>query len=54
MNLDPAIAALREALEQRLEELSDEAAARILSEIPAYRDFDDQLRRDVRAHVLAI
>ena len=53
MNLDPAIAALREALEQRLEELSDEAAARILSEIPAYRDFDDQLRRDVRAHVFS-
>jgi hypothetical protein len=53
VNLDPAIAALREALEQRLEELSDEAAARILSEIPAYRDFDDQLRRDVRAHVFS-
>jgi hypothetical protein len=53
VNPDPAIAALREALEQRLEELSDEATARIVSEIPAYRNFDDQLRRDVRAHVLS-
>jgi PucR C-terminal helix-turn-helix domain/GGDEF-like domain len=50
---DPAIAALREALEQRLEELSAEAADRIFAEIPAYRDFDEHLRRDVRAHVLS-
>jgi len=50
---DPAIAALREALEQRLDALSDEAADRIFAEIPAYRDFDDQLRRDVRAHILS-
>jgi PucR C-terminal helix-turn-helix domain/GGDEF-like domain len=49
---DPAIAALRVALEQRLEALSDEAAARIFAEIPAYRDFDPHLRRDVRAHIL--
>jgi PucR C-terminal helix-turn-helix domain/GGDEF-like domain len=50
---DPAIAALREALEQRLEDLSDEAATRIFAEIPAYRDFDEHLRRDVRAHILS-
>lgn len=50
---DPAITALREALEQRLEELSDEAAGRIFAEIPAYRDFDEHLRRDVRAHILS-
>jgi hypothetical protein len=48
---DPAIAALREALEQRLEGLSDEASNRIFAEIPAYRDADEQLRRDVRSHV---
>ena len=53
MSPDPAISALREALEQRLDELSDEATARIVSEIPAYRNIDDQLRRDVRAHVLS-
>lgn len=50
---DPAIDALRDALEQRLEALSDEAAERIFSEIPAYRDFDEHLRRDVRAHILS-
>ena len=50
---DLAIAALREALEQRLEELSDEAADRIFAEIPAYREFDEHLRRDVRAHILS-
>jgi hypothetical protein len=50
---DPAIVALREALEQRLEELADDAAGRIFAEIPAYRDFDEHLRRDVRAHVLS-
>ena len=50
---DPAIDALRDALEQRLEELSDEAAERIFSEIPAYREFDENLRRDVRAHILS-
>jgi PucR C-terminal helix-turn-helix domain/GGDEF-like domain len=52
-NSDPAITALRDALAARLEELSDEATARIVSEIPAYRNIDEALRRDVRAHVLA-
>jgi hypothetical protein len=52
-NSDPAITALRDALAARLDELSDEATARIVSEIPAYRNIDEQLRRDVRAHVLA-
>ena len=53
MNRDPAIVALRQALEERLESLTDEATERILTEIPAYRSFDEQLRRDVRAHVEA-
>jgi len=53
VNRDPAIVALRQALEERLEALTDEAAERILTEIPAYRNFDEQLRRDVRAHVEA-
>ncbi len=53
MNRDPAIVALREALEQRLEDLTDDATGRILGEIPAYRTADEQLRSDVRAHVLA-
>ena len=52
-NSDPAITALREALAARLGELSDEATARIVSDIPAYNNIDDQLRRDVRAHVEA-
>jgi len=50
---DPAIAALREALEERLEELTDEATAKILTEIPAYHGIDEQMRRDVRAHVFS-
>jgi hypothetical protein len=50
---DPAIVALREALEQRVEGLADEATERILTEIPAYRGAEEQLRRDVRAHVLS-
>ena len=50
---DPAITALRDALAARLDELSDQATARIVSDIPAYRNIDDQLRRDVRAHVEA-
>ena len=37
MNRDPAIVALREALEQRLEGMADEATERIVTEIPAYR-----------------
>lgn len=53
MNRDPAIIALREALEQRLDDLADEATERILTEIPAYRSADDQMRSDVRAHVLS-
>jgi hypothetical protein len=52
-NSDPAIFALRDALAARLDELSDEATERIVSEIPAYRNIDEQLRRDVRAHVLS-
>lgn len=50
---DPAIVALRERLEQRVEQLADEATERIFTEIPAYRNADQQLRRDVRAHVQA-
>ncbi|HUJ33757.1 MAG TPA: helix-turn-helix domain-containing protein [Solirubrobacteraceae bacterium] len=53
MNRDPAIVALRQALEERLQDLTDEATERILTEIPAYRSFDEPLRRDVRAHVEA-
>lgn len=53
VSTDPAVAALRDALEARLETLTDDATARILEEIPAYRDFDESLRRDVRVHVLA-
>jgi sugar diacid utilization regulator len=51
MNPDPAISTLRDALEQRLEQLADEATELIMAEIPAYRDADEHLRRDVRAHV---
>ena len=50
---NPAIAALREKLELRVEDLADEATERIFSEIPAYRNADEHLRRDVRAHVEA-
>jgi PucR C-terminal helix-turn-helix domain/GGDEF-like domain len=53
VNRDRAIVALRKALEQRLDELADEATAKIVTEIPAYRSFDEPLRRDVRAHVLS-
>lgn len=48
---DSATAALRTALEERLDELADTATERIVSEIPAYRDADVTLRRDIRAHV---
>ncbi|HEX4280770.1 MAG TPA: helix-turn-helix domain-containing protein, partial [Solirubrobacteraceae bacterium] len=50
---DPAIVALREKLEQRVEELSDEATEQIFTDIPAYRNAGEHLRRDVRAHVNA-
>lgn len=53
MNRNPAIVALRQALEERLELLTDDATERILTEIPAYRTFDEQLQADVRAHVAA-
>jgi sugar diacid utilization regulator len=53
VNPDQAIVALRKALEQRLEALADEATEKIVTEIPAYRSFDEQLRRDVRAHVMS-
>jgi PucR C-terminal helix-turn-helix domain/GGDEF-like domain len=51
LTMDPAIVALREKLEQRVEDMSDEATERIFSEIPAYRNADEHLRPDVRAHV---
>ncbi len=53
MNRDPAIVALREALEQRLEAMADEATERIVLDVPAYRAADEQFRADVRAHVVA-
>jgi sugar diacid utilization regulator len=53
VNGDPAIVALREELELRLDAMADEATERIVSQVPAYRGADEQLRRDVRAHVLA-
>jgi PucR C-terminal helix-turn-helix domain/GGDEF-like domain len=51
VNPDPAILALREALEHRLDDLVDEAAEMIVAEVPAYRDADGQLRGDIRAHI---
>ncbi len=53
MNPDPAIVALRQALEQRLEAMADEATERIVLEVPAYRSADEQFRADIRAHVVA-
>jgi sugar diacid utilization regulator len=53
VNPSPAIAALREALEERLEELADEATDIIFTDIPAYRGVEEQLRTDVRAHVIS-
>src|ERR1700733_7516674 len=53
MNRDPAIAALREALERRLDAMADEATERIVLEVPAYRAADEQFRADIRAHVVA-
>jgi sugar diacid utilization regulator len=46
-----AIAALRDVLEARLDELADLATGLILAEIPAYRDASPALRDDVKAHV---
>src|ERR1700759_5633867 len=47
-----AIAALRNTLDARLDELADAATQLILDEIPAYRDATPALRDDVRSHVL--
>jgi len=48
-----AIAALRDTLDARLDELAETATQLILGEIPAYRDATAALRDDVREHVLA-
>jgi hypothetical protein len=48
-----SIAALRDTLAARLEDLADTATQLILAEIPAYRDATPALRDDVRAHVLS-
>jgi sugar diacid utilization regulator len=53
VNPDPAIVALRQALEQRLDAMADEATERIVLEVPAYRAADEQFRADIRAHVVA-
>lgn len=53
MNPDPAIVALLEALEQRLEQLADDATEKIFSEILGYRNLEVKLRDDVRAHVMS-
>jgi sugar diacid utilization regulator len=50
---DHAIVELRESLEQRVEDLADEATERICTEITAYRKAGEQLRGDVRAHIVA-
>jgi sugar diacid utilization regulator len=50
---DPGLAALRDALEERLEALADQATDAIIAEIPAYGNADRQLRQDIRAHVLS-
>jgi DNA-binding PucR family transcriptional regulator len=53
VNPELAIITLREALQQRLDELADEAVELIVAEIPAYRNADDRLRSDVREHVIS-
>lgn len=53
MNRDPAIVALRDALEQRLDAMADEATERIVLDVPAYQAADVQFRADIRAHVVA-
>ncbi len=50
---DPAIVALREQLEQRLDQLADRATDLIVAEVPAYRGADQEFRTDIRAHVIA-
>ena len=50
---DPAIAAFRHELEQRLEQLADEATERIIAEIPAYGGADQTFRADILVHVTA-
>jgi sugar diacid utilization regulator len=53
VNPELAIVTLREALQQRLDSLADEAVELIVAEVPAYRNADDRLRRDVREHVMS-
>jgi hypothetical protein len=53
VNPELAIVTLREALEQRLDDLADEAVELIVGEVPAYRNADDRLRRDIREHVVS-
>ena len=53
MNPELAIVTLREALQQRLDDLADEAVELIVAEVPAYRDADERLRTDVREHVMS-
>jgi sugar diacid utilization regulator len=53
VNPELAIFTLREALQQRLDSLADEAVELIVAEVPAYRNADDWLRRDVRDHVMS-
>ena len=53
MNPELAIVTLREALEQRLDELADEAVELIVADVPAYRNADKRLRSDVREHVMS-
>jgi hypothetical protein len=48
-----AIAALRDTLAARIDDLADAATQLILAEIPAYRDATPALRDDVKAHVLS-
>src|SRR6185312_9575685 len=53
VNPELAIVTLREALQQRLDDLADEAVELIVAEVPAYRNADDRLRSDVREHVMS-
>jgi hypothetical protein len=48
-----AIAALRDRLDVRLDDLAEAATQLILAEIPAYRDATPALRDEVRTHVLS-